>query len=70
MCVLYLFLTNRTAADQQCVVCTSAGFILSLKYGISGRVIWLFFFFSLQRLKFEIAEVMTEIEQLTCVGER
>lgn len=23
-----------------------------------------------QRLKFEIAEVMTEIEQLTCVGER
>lgn len=27
-------------------------------------------FSSLQRLKFEIAEVMTEIEQLTCVGER
>lgn len=26
------------------------------------------FFF--QRLKFEIAEVMTEIEQLTCIGER
>lgn len=23
-----------------------------------------------QRLKFEIAEVMTEIEQLTCIGER
>lgn len=27
-------------------------------------------FLFLQRLKFEIAEVMTEIEQLTCVGER
>lgn len=27
-------------------------------------------FSSPQRLKFEIAEVMTEIEQLTCVGER
>ena len=26
--------------------------------------------FSHQRLKFEIAEVMTEIEQLTCVGDR
>lgn len=24
----------------------------------------------IERLKFEIAEVMTEIEQLTCVGER
>lgn len=30
----------------------------------------IFSLFSLQRLKFEIAEVMTEIEQLTCVGER
>lgn len=39
-----------------------------LAYGISDRVILLFS--SLQRLKFEIAEVMTEIEQLTCVGER
>lgn len=28
------------------------------------------FLLPLQRLKFEIAEVMTEIEQLTCVGER
>lgn len=26
-------------------------------------------FFVLQRLKFEIAEVMTEIEHLTCMGE-
>lgn len=26
--------------------------------------------FVFQRLKFEIAEVMTEIEQLTCIGER
>lgn len=34
------------------------------------QLLTLFFLFFFQRLKFEIAEVMTEIEQLTCVGER